>query len=161
MATEATGEAAPVRDGVLVPGAGDAARDGRPDAPECFSLSLRAAVSDTVPASVSEPAPDRILTFWSEGVSGRDMDLAGSRCLRLSFLRADVSVPEPASDILGESRRFRLALPSRSLRISDFSLRPEGVVAPEAGAGWSCPASRFLRFSSARRAFSRSSSSPD
>lgn len=150
---------------MLAAGAGDAARDGRPDAPpglpECFNLSLRAVESDIVPASVSEPAPGRFLGFWPEGVSGREMERAGSRCFILGFFRAEVSVPEPTSETFGESRRFRLLLPSRSLRMPDFSLRPEGVVAPDGGAGWSRPASRFLRFSSARRSFSSSSSSAD
>lgn len=67
MGVEAAGEAAPARDGMLAAGAGEAAREGRPDAvpglPECFSLSLRAVESDIVPASVSEPAPGRFLGF--------------------------------------------------------------------------------------------------
>lgn len=162
----AGGEAAPARDGMPAVGAGDAVREGMPDAPaplpECFSLSLRAVESDMVPTSLSDPAAARILGFWFEGVSGRDIDRAESRCFIFGFLRVDVSVPEPASDRLGVPGRFRLLLPSRSLRMPDFSLRPEGVVAPDGGAGWACPGSRFLSFSSAaRRSFSSSSSSSD
>lgn len=136
----AGGEAAPAREGRAAgePGAGEAVREGIPEArpglPEFFNFSLRVE-SDIVPASVSDPAPGRILGFWPEGVSGREIDLAESRCFIFGFLRADVSVPEPASDKFGEPGRFRLVLPSRSLTMPDFSFRPEGVVAPDAKVG--------------------------
>lgn len=135
----ASGEAAPARDGMPGVGAGDAAREGSADVlpglPECFNFSFRAVASDMVAASVSDPAPYRLLAFWPEGVSGREMDLAESRCFILGFFRADVSVPEPTSDRFGEPGRLRLLFPSRSLRMPDFSFRPDGVVAPDGGAG--------------------------
>ena len=142
----AAGDAAPAREGMLGVGAGEAAREGRADVPpgllECLSLSFLAAESDLVPPSVSEPAPWRILGLVPDGVSGLERDCIEEVCFIFGFLlRVEVSVPEPASE-----------------RMADFSLRPEGVVAPDAGG---CATSRFFCFSASRRAFSSSSSSSD